>query len=69
MESASGVSEVHEVIVNASLFYERALGIGYEVAHERSKVGGKHFGKNLCKGTNKAYAAEINDFLSPILLG
>ena len=69
MEAACKVSNVHEVVMNASLLYESTLGVGYEVVNVWAKPRCKHLGDNLGNGMDEANGPEISDVFCPILLG
>lgn len=50
MQTAGKVSDVHEVIMDASLLDERTLSIGDKVIHEGGESTGKNIGNDFCNG-------------------
>lgn len=54
VKTASRVPDVHEIIVDASLFDEGALAGGNDVVHFRTKSQSHSFGNNLRDDVNEA---------------
>ena len=69
VEASSKVPHIHEVAMDASLFYEGALGVGDEGIHMRGKPQGEHLSNDFGNGMDEAYGPIIRDAPRAILLG
>ena len=57
MQFSRQVSDIHEVVMDASLFYEGALGVRDKVVHMRGHLGSHRLGNYLRKSVNEANGA------------
>ena len=69
MELAGGVSDVHEVVMNGSGFYESALAMRDNLVHLRTKPAGHGFGDDLRDHMNEANGPEISDRFGAVSIG
>lgn len=69
VEPTSKAPNIHEVVVNASLFDEGTLRAGDEGMHVRAKSGSEDLSNNFCNGMNEAYRSVIRDLLRALFFG
>ena len=63
------VFDVEEIILNASHLDERALGVGDELVHMRSKKECHHFLNELCDCMDESNRPKICHLLGAIFVG
>ena len=66
MKATGQVSNIHEIVVDASFLYECTLCIGGNRGHVRSKSSGHHRSNDLCNRMNETDGSKVSYVLCAI---
>ena len=69
VESSCNVPNLHEIVMDTSLFYEGALGMRDKIVHKWSKPEGNHFYDNISNAMDQDYRPILGDVLGPSFFG